>query len=464
MNIIDFTATAILIITLIITGLLVVFVYKHNPHSATNRLFAFLGASIFVWMIILQLSFLQDVLLPTVYWIRLSLCLGALQCGLIFVFSRTIPSEKIQLSNKINIVIMCATVAIMVLTLTPYSFSEVTSYINNIPNPKSDWGLVVFNLFAVITLLASVVINVKKYKMAETAIKSQYLFVLVGIFGMYGLTLLTISLPIIFFQNYLFIKFHYVYAFLLVISFAYAITRHRLFNIRLAIKRWLIKSVIIIFVSAAGLGIIYGTNSATANPTAVYVVTLLVLIAAAVCINYIFDHYLTRSAYDISIPEELELIEDADAALTQLRRDVIKIVRDTYGYETTLFFLYDWREKIYRTYQNDKLVILPADHSVINMMSAGPTILTTEELKQNKTMPVGVRSEILQFMKRHHADIIIPLYTELFTPGIMVAKRIDPESTGIKYKPQLLDFTRKYGHYMERTLTFDALVRNQRTE
>lgn len=469
MNLIDVATYATFIISLVITVTLVVIVYKHNPKSASNRIFVLLGITIFVWLIILHFSFLKDVFLPTIYWIRASLYLGGLQCALVFIFSHTIPSEKIQMNNKVMISLLLFTAAVMILALTPYLFSEVTSYINGFPNPKPEWGLAIFNVFAAVTLLGSIAIIAKKYKKSESIIKSQYRFVLIGILGMYGLVLLTISLPIIFFQNNSFVKFHYLYTLILIVTFAFAITRHRLFNIRVAIQGWLIKSIIIVAVSALGLAVVYAASyvmthvtSEFTNQTAVlYSLIFGVIITCASLIHYILSHYFTRSSYDLSVPAELALVEDANVTLQQLRRTVSKVLQDQYDYETILFFMYDWREKRYRTYQDNKIKTMPENHSIITMMNSGPMILTRDSIISNQAIAVATRTEILSYMRRHQADSIIPLYTELFTPGIVVVKQSDSNFAVSVPERELLEFGKLYGHYMERILTFDALISKQ---
>lgn len=451
------------IVAFVTNSILLVLVARKGLRNATHLTFFLLILSYIIYVVPNYFVVSTESHLLAVWMSRIVMSIAIFQTVLFYIFAKTFPNTKPAFSKSGLRLLLAYSFGVALFCLTPWVFSDVEPTENGaILHPE--FGVFIFGITTSTFIILGIYHLVKKYKTASGICKTQLLYIIIGTVIMHALFFCLAFIFSVVTKTDLFPRIAALFFLPFTILTAFAITRHRLFDIRLVIKRWFIKSIVVVVISGVSLGIIYSTNTFTVNPAVLYTVILLVIITAALVMNYIFDHYFTRVAYDISLPEELKLIENAEVALTQLRRNVIKILRDTYGYETTLFFLYDWREKIYRTYQNDKLVVLPADHSVISMMSAGPTILTMDELKENKTMPVGVRSEILQFMKRHHADIIIPLYTELFTPGIMVAKRIDPESKGIQYKPQLLDFTRKYGHYMERTLTFDALVRNQRTE
>lgn len=465
MNFIDLATIATFLISLVITMILVVVVYKHNPKNASNRIFVGLGLVIIVWSMVLELSFLRDVLLPTIWWIRLGISLAVLQTTLILLFTVTIPKVKIPINRKWLLAGTVITAGLMMLMASPYSFSKIIDYQNNFPNPQPGWALIVFNVYVILVLITAVVLLIKKYRKSSGHEKRQYFLVLFGITAMHFLLIFSVSLPILLFRYTFFIRFHFIYTLILLFAFAFAITRYRLFDIRVAIQGWLIKGIIIVAVAALGLAAIYTTTYFTSqltNQTAIlYSLILGVIIMCAGLIHYILTHYFTRSSYDLSVPAELTLVEDANATLQQLRRTVSKILQDQYGYETILFFLYDWREKRYRTYQDNKIKTMPENHSIITVMNVGPMVLTRDSIIANKTMAAATRTEILSYMRRHQADSIIPLYTELFISGIVVIKHSEAGFAEHVPERELLEFGKLYGHYMERILTFDALISKQ---
>lgn len=452
------------IIAFITNLILLLLVTRKGLRNATHLTFFLLIISYIVYLVPNYISTTSVYPAIVLMNIRMIMAIAIFQTALFFIFAKTFPDNKLSFSKRNLALLLFYSLGIAIFCFTPWLFSGIDFVNGNLIKLKPEFGVFIFGFTTGLFIILGTYNLIKKYRVAVGIQKMQLLYVIIGNFTTYTLLFSLSFVFSVITKTDFFPKMAAIFFLPFTILTTYAITRHRLFDIRLLIQRWFIKSVVVVIISGVGLGIIYVTNAFIVNSAVFYTVTLLVIIIAALVMNYIFDHYFTRATYDLSLPEDLELIENAEVALTQLRSNVIKTLRDIYKYETILFFVYDWREKLYRTYQHNKVVVLPVDHSVIAIMNASPTILAVDELKQNKTMPVGTRSEITQFMKRHQADIIIPLYTDLFTPGIIVVKRIDSDSSGINYESKLLEFSRTYGYYMERTMTFDALVRNHRTK
>ena len=303
MEIISSLSFVILMIVVFTNFLLAIFVYKNNPVSVTNKLFALLNVSVSVWLFAMYISFNQDS--PTsLFWIKLTLFLATPMNLLFFLVSHTLPNYKLKLSNKILFTLIASAFLIMMIAISPYSFTDL-EVVNNKPNPIAGIGLIPFGIFSILMNAAAVYILFKRIKSSFGVEKQQLRFVVFGILLMFFLIITTIFLPVALFHNNMFMPFFPLYPLIFIILTAYSVVKHHLFNLK------------VIATEALTIGIWTALLSKVALATSAVAMAVDIFIFLS---TVIFGIFLIRSVkMEVRQREQLQkLSEDLKAANVKL--------------------------------------------------------------------------------------------------------------------------------------------------
>ena len=237
-----------LIIALIVNAVLAVLVYKNKPTSATNRIFVTLSFVISLWLVVMNMaispSFYSHALLLT----RTTVFLATPMSLFFFVLSHTLPSPKLLLSRKVCIALFISTVFVMLLTLSPFVFTDV-QVVNGALVQYTGPGMVFFSIFTTFFSVAAIVVLISKMRKSIGVEKSQVQFVFLGIVLMLSLIITTIMIPVMLFQNDVFVPFAPLYALTFLGMTGYAIFKHGLFDVKVIITRSLMFSLLTIVIS-----------------------------------------------------------------------------------------------------------------------------------------------------------------------------------------------------------------------
>ena len=228
----------ILSMTASLNLLLGIVVYIKNPRSLTNKLFLLLTGSFALWSIVNYMS-VHPAAFSQLTWVRLVLFCGALLNMSVFLTFLAFPSSLASKSfrSKAKITFL-STLAIMVLTLTPLVFKDLR-LVNGEPQPVPNLGIGLFLLHTITLIGASIVVIIKKYRTAVGRLKNQLRLVLFGTVGTFALILISNFLLVVIFNFTLLVPLGPAFTLIFSGSFAYAIIKHRLFDIRAAIARML---------------------------------------------------------------------------------------------------------------------------------------------------------------------------------------------------------------------------------
>ncbi len=238
-------SSIIVTITVILNILLTFLVLLRNPKSATNILFAMLGFTISIWLVVFYISSQPFIAGISLFWIRLSLFFGTLMTSLFFFFSSTIPDDKVTIKKQHFILFLGLTYAIMLLTISPYAFTTVEA-INGRPSPVPGPGLIPFIVFSITGNFAAFYVLWNKYKNSVGVVREQIRFVMLGIVLMHGLLIFTILLPTALFKFNNFLSLAPLYTLLFLLLTAYALVKHRLLDIRLVVARSVAYTLLVI--------------------------------------------------------------------------------------------------------------------------------------------------------------------------------------------------------------------------
>lgn len=234
----------LLTIAVMVNFLLAIFVYKNNPKSATNLIYTLLSIVMSFWLIANYVSLQPSNL--SLLLIRFSVFLATLLNAIFFLLAKTIPSPKLGLSIKSLVGLILVTGFIMFLTVTPLVFSEVQT-INGRLVPTPGPGIAVFGGFSIFINILSVIILIIRYRKNNGEEKQQIRIVMYGVLALFGAVIITVFIPVIFFQISFFVNLLPLYALTFLGMTAYAIVTYHMFDLKVIATEALTFSIWIIF-------------------------------------------------------------------------------------------------------------------------------------------------------------------------------------------------------------------------
>lgn len=222
-------------------------VYLKDPRSATSRLFASLAFCFALWAGASYFS-VNPFLLDQLSWVRIVIMLAALLCLLVFLTFTTFPERHVAGSAPIRKMAAIYTLFVMVLSQTPLIFTY-----DEQKNPVPSFGIIFFSIL-VITMLGGGIFNlIRKHRQSYGKKRDQTRFVILGLIGSFGLIFLTNFVFVIVFNNRSLISLAPAFTLIFSGAMAYAIVKHRLFDIKRAVARS------VAYLLALGfIGLVYG--------------------------------------------------------------------------------------------------------------------------------------------------------------------------------------------------------------
>lgn len=227
------TEAIILIVSVALNILLSCFIFVRNPKNLANRVFASFGLSVILWIIF---NFLADnVASKGLLFTRLTLVFGACIAMSLIMLSTLFP-RKIGVGKKITITFYLYFAVTVVLCMTPLFVSSVThtSVGADLKVAPLYYVYPVFFIFSLSLLL----VNFRRQSKEGTNIeKSQIKLLALGIvvYAIFAI-LSNVVLPIIV-NNWSSSRYGPIFTIPFIGITGYAMIRHRLFDIRLAVAR-----------------------------------------------------------------------------------------------------------------------------------------------------------------------------------------------------------------------------------
>lgn len=226
--------TIFIAVSSIIIGFIVL---KKKPKSATHISFAVFCASLALWPIVNYLAITVENSTMILFWMRAVMLFAVIQSISFFLFIHTFPDGKIQLKKSIFLILLLAGVITAVISLSPLLFSDATFNDQGNRLPVVQPGIWLFLIVTIGSLLSAFYILINKTKRAVGIVKMQLRFILVGALLMFCLVLLFNLVLVIFFRISIFVGAAPMFVLPFTTAVYYAITRYRLMDIRLVIKK-----------------------------------------------------------------------------------------------------------------------------------------------------------------------------------------------------------------------------------
>lgn len=244
---------SVLLITASINLFLGMVVYIKNPRGTTNRLFLVLTSVFITWSFVNYIS-VHPFYFSQLTWIRMVLFCGGLLNLSVFLTFLAFPNYSLgQHYRKPALAAAITSLFILPLTLTPVVFGSLKYGSDGGAQPVPNPGIALFLLQTLILIGASFFILIKKYRRSVGAIRNQFRLVLLAIVGTFSFIVISNFLLVILFNFTGLVPFGPAFTLIFSVSMAYAIVRHKLFDIKRAIAR-----SVAYLLSLGFIGMVYG--------------------------------------------------------------------------------------------------------------------------------------------------------------------------------------------------------------
>lgn len=294
----------ILILSVTVNTILGLTVLLNNPQKDVNKRFFYLSLSMGLWAMITYLS-LHPVALSQITWVRLVLASAALQDYFVLSSFAIFPNGIFR-SMRYARPALYYLLFVIFITQTPLVFKGLNDNSQPIVAP----GIIFFMILIFGYLGSAIYLLFKRFKRSSGQMKDQLRVVIGGVITCFAAIVLTNFVLVSIFKNTSLISFAPLLTLILTGSMAYAILRHRLFDIRLAVARAvayiLTFSLVIIVYSivAYSVGQIFGFNKGElTGATRIFYVSLAVFTAVVFqpikkYFDRITDRIFFRDSYD----------------------------------------------------------------------------------------------------------------------------------------------------------------------
>ena len=301
----------ILILSVLANSILGLAVYLKNPHKDVNRLFFYLTLSLSFWAIVTYYS-IHPVGLPQISWVRLVLASASVLCYFVLTSFAVFPDYEF---HKLKLVKLATVYLLFVVLITQTSlvFKSLCYDTNGSVQPIVAPGIIFFMLLVFSFLGGAIWLLLRRFHHSQGVIRNQLRIVIWGLVTSFAAILVTNLLLVSLFKNTSFISFAPLLTLILTGSMAYAILKHKLFDLRLAVARamaYVLTFVLVLLVYsglAFSLGGIFSFQSGIHASQRIFFVALAVITALAFQpAKRFFDKATNRIFYqDAYEPQEL---------------------------------------------------------------------------------------------------------------------------------------------------------------
>jgi signal transduction histidine kinase len=243
---------AVALIALIISLVTALVVFQKNPKSATNVYFALLVSLIGVYPVFNYLAINAATSEDALFWAKMILVVSIPEGSLLLFFAKVFPDVKFIFNKRLQLFLLAWVLLDIVLATQGLIFEKV-NVVNGVVNIQPGKLVPAFGLLHVSTIIAGLMVLLRKYRRARGSAHKQLAFIFYGTLISFSLTfLITFVLPLLL-KSTILLAISPLFLALAVVAVAYAIIRHSLFDIRAAIARS------VGFVLSLGfIGLLYG--------------------------------------------------------------------------------------------------------------------------------------------------------------------------------------------------------------
>lgn len=315
-------------------------VYLNDRKKLQNKLFLFLCFSISLWSLLTYISTKTSDDLQ-IYFVRLVIGSAAMMMYAILVNFVLFPDHQLKQHQKLVYGSGFYYVLVFILTQTPFVFSALQKNEEGNLSPVISYGMPVFASFVFFCLVYSAINLIRKYKNSYGLFRKQLRLIIIGIFVTITAIIITNFLLPNLASSTKYIKFGPAFTLFFTFSFAYALARHKLFDIKTIVVRSFVytitTTVLVAMYSGISLPIknfLISVNTESYVSTLVEIVLLGIFGMSFYPLKLYFDRVTTKYFFrDHYNPQEvlknINSVISGSVDLNKMLRRVGGMIKDT---------------------------------------------------------------------------------------------------------------------------------------
>lgn len=293
-------------------------VYFSKPESRTNRSFFLFSIVTVAWGIVNFFSYQFSDPKTTLWLFRAIMFFAVFQAFFFHRLFTVFPEDTLRVGKMYRFIVVPMTLLVALVTLTPLVFSAISGNVTRgeVAHVTEGPGIILFAVLSVGLVIAGLVNLVRKAIRAKGRARKPYLIILTGTVIMFSLILVfNFALPV-FFNNPRYIPLGALFILPFVFLTAYAIYKHKVFNIKVAATA----SLAFLLSAVTFLEIIFSNDfTQTIYRSSIF---LLVLIFGILIIRSVHKEVAQRE----QIQKLAEELEEANLRLKELDRQKSEFV------------------------------------------------------------------------------------------------------------------------------------------
>jgi signal transduction histidine kinase len=442
--------------TTLINLVLGTLVIRRNPKSATHRFFGTLTFAFAIWATVNYISFTASDPTIVLLMVRLVMAFAIVQSVLFMLLLGTFPRSSLSINRKILSIILSVAALAFFVALSPLLVESIELRSNAAPLPQYSFGMALFLPVALGSLISGVIWIIRRNLKAPHSERVQQRYLLIGLIITFALIVSLVLVLPLFYNNTTFIPDAPLFTIPFAIFTAYAIIKHRLMDIRLALARSLSFSFIV-----GGFLLVYGLIFVFAVPVFSEIVNVQEGIIAAIgaLLSIPIARWIRNGLRRLTNRFLFQEQANYRAALVSIGRILsgtinIEEVTDTLLNATsqvlhtrkTIIFLRDQDGQYYKPTAASNSVGLniniALDHPLINHLqrSPGPVVkdeitIMQENTRQNEH--VHQLDSVKRAMEWIDAFVVVPFFVDKELSGFML---LGEKLTGEPYSGEDIEF------------------------
>lgn len=297
-------------LTIAFNSLLGLVVLLKNSRSATHKLFFVLTICLSAFTFTNYLS-VHPVVFGQLTWIRLVLVSGAMLFLSAYLTFDVFPNAHARPSKR-RLWLIIYSLAVIVLTMTPFVFSHLSVKPDGSVQPQPAPGLAFFVAQQAMTLVAALSILAHRFRSSHGLRRLQYRYIILS---------LSLTLGCIIFFNLILVQIFHITNLLIFGTFstilfstglAYAIVRHRLLDIKAVVARSVAYILLLLALAGLYVTVLFSLSSLVFSETGNYAGQSLISVVLAVILAFSFqplrrfferftDRLFYRDSYDAQV-------------------------------------------------------------------------------------------------------------------------------------------------------------------
>lgn len=178
-----------------------VFVWLNNRHSTSNRLFLLLAIEFSLWSLFTYFSLYADNSESALFFVRMVMLVTSPVWATLYLLCLVYPTGKLQLKKWQKIGIIMLMVSSMVVSLTPYMFSQVKIINSGEISFTSDWGIIFYLLNILIFLPSAIRVIYLKFRYNQGLVQLQFRYVSIALSTISIILVITNVIAAVIFNN-----------------------------------------------------------------------------------------------------------------------------------------------------------------------------------------------------------------------------------------------------------------------